>query len=121
MLPTLLALAASLAAVTLDEAALAGRCARGFATDCRDLGRARLVGDGVARDDRLAASYLTRACELGDPAGCADLGVLYAIGRALPQSDDRSVALARRACEQGLALACSNLGALLAEGVGDPA
>jgi hypothetical protein len=119
------ALAASLAAaLALSQAPPAGvdeiaaRCARGFAVDCRDLGRARLAGEAVERDDRLAAAYLTQACELGDPASCGDLGVLYAIGRGLPQSDERAVALSRRACEQGAATACSNQGALAAEGVG---
>jgi hypothetical protein len=116
--PTLLALVLSLTAA--DEQALAARCTRGFASDCRDLGRARLAGDGVPADDRLAAAWLTRACEMGDPAACSDLGVLYAVGRGLPQSDERSVALSRRACEQGAALACSNQGALLAEGVAGP-
>lgn len=121
MSPTLLALAVSLAVAALDEPSLSARCARGFATDCRDLGRGKLTGDAPPRDDRLAAAYLSRACEMGDPAACADLGVLYAVGRGLPQNDDRAVALSRRACDQGLALACSNLGALQAEGVGEQA
>jgi TPR repeat protein len=116
-------LAAALATSQLpaaDEQALAARCARGFAVECRDLGRARLAGE-AARDDRLAAAYLTQACEMGEPAACSDLGVLYAIGRGLPQSDERAVALSHRACEQGAAIACSNQGALMAEGVGGPA
>jgi hypothetical protein len=117
MAPTLLALALSLAPA-VDQAALAARCDRGFAVDCRDLGRARLAGQGVPQDDRLAAAHLTRACEIGDPAACSDLGVLYAVGRGLAQSDDRALALSRRSCDQGGALACSNHGALLAEGVG---
>jgi hypothetical protein len=115
MTPIVLALV--LSAAPFDEPTHAARCGRGFAADCRDLGRAYLVGEGGRSDDRLAAAYLTRACEMGDPAACADLGVLYAVGRGLPQSDERSVALSRRACEQSNALACSNLGALLAEGV----
>ncbi len=106
------------APVPVDEQALATRCGRGFPVECRDLGRARLAGEGIARDDRLAAAYLTQACEMGDPAACGDLGVLYAIGRGLPQSDDRAAALSRRACEQGAGIACSNQGALMAEGVG---
>jgi TPR repeat protein len=124
----MLALALTVAALSLaappptsiDEPALAARCARGFPVECRDLGRAHLAGDGVAQDDRLAASLLTEACEMGDPAACSDLGVLYAIGRGFPQSDEQATALARRACEQGAAIACSNQGALWAEGVGDP-
>lgn len=99
-----------------DEAGLAARCARGLATECRELGLARLAGDRVARDDRLAAAHLMQACETGDPAACAALGVLYALGRGLAQSDERAAALARRSCEQGAAVACSNQGALLAEG-----
>jgi hypothetical protein len=95
------------------------RCARGFAGDCRALGRARLLGE-APRDDRLAAALLLRACELGDPASCGDVAVLYALGRAVPQSDARAAALSRRACEQGAALACSNEGALLAEGAAAP-
>jgi hypothetical protein len=119
-LPALLAaaLAAPDPVQAPDEQALATRCARGFAVECRELGRARLVGEALPRDDRLAAAHLTQACELGDPAACGDLGVLYAVGRGLAQSDERAVALSRRACEQGAAVACSNQGALLAEGVG---
>lgn len=115
-----IALALALLLAGSDEPTLAVHCARGFAADCRELGRAQLVGGAGSRDDRLAAAYLTRSCELGEPAACGDLGVLYAIGLGLPQSDDRSVALSRRACDQGTAHACSNLGALLAEGVGGP-
>jgi TPR repeat protein len=98
-----------------DES-VAARCRRGFAVDCRDLGRALLTGDAVARDDRLGAALLMQACEMGDPAACADLGVGYALGRGVAQSDERAAALSRRACEQGAAIACSNQGALLAEG-----
>jgi TPR repeat protein len=95
----------------------AERCARGFASACRDLGRAELAREAPARDDRLAVSLLAAACEQGDPAACGDLAVLYAIGRGVAQSDERATALSRRACDQGAALACSNQGALLAEGV----
>lgn len=100
-----------------DTAAAEVGCGRGFAADCRVLGRARLLGEGLPRDDRLGAALVTKACELGDPAACGDLGVLYALGRALPQSDARAGALSRRACDAGAALACSNLGALVAAGV----
>lgn len=107
--------------LSFDPGLASARCERGFAADCRALGRARLLGSGVARDDRLGAALATKACELGDPAGCGDLGVLYALGRALPQSDVRADALSRRACESGAALACSNLGALIAAGAaGEP-
>ncbi len=103
----------------LDEKALSDSCARGFATDCRTLGRAHFAGEGtLARDDRLAAALAMTGCEMGDPAACSDLGVLYALGRGVPQNDERASALARRACEQGAAIACSNQGALLAEGAG---
>lgn len=118
VLAAALALTVSLGAG--DAPRLEERCARGFAPDCRQLGRARLAGDGAVRDDRLAAASFTAACEAGDPAACGDLAVLYAIGRGLAQSDERAVALSRRACDEGMALACSNLGALLAEGAGAP-
>ncbi len=108
--------AGAAAPAPLDDAALSARCARGFAADCRTLGRFRLVGQDGARNDRLAAALLTKACEIGDPAACADLGVLYALGRGVAQSDTRAFALSRRACEQGAGIACSNQGALLAEG-----
>jgi len=126
MSPLAAALAAALLAAPgsapagADEQALAARCSRGFPVECRELGRARLAGEGVLQDDRLAAAYLTQACEMGDPAACSDLGVLYAIGRGLPQNDDRAAALSRRACEQGAGIACSNQGALMSDGVGSP-
>ena len=108
-------------AAELDEQDLAQRCARGFPVECRELGRARLAGAAVARDDRLGAAHLVSACEIGDPAACADLSVLFALGRGLAQSDERAAALSRRSCEQGAAVACSNQGALLAEGAGPKA
>lgn len=92
------------------------RCARGFAIDCRDLGRERISAGAPDRDDRLGAALIMQACEMGDPAACSDLGVCYALGRGVAQSDERASALARRACEQGAAVACSNQGTLLAEG-----
>jgi TPR repeat protein len=110
---------ASAVAPAPDEGALAARCARGFAPECRELGRARLLASPP--DPRLGAALVTKACELGDAAACSDLGVLYAVGRGVAQSDERAAALVRRACEQGSALACSNEGALLAEGAAPPA
>ena len=95
----------------------ASRCELGFPVACRDLGRAHLLGEGVAQDDRLAAALATKACEMGDTAACSDLGVLSALGRGVAQSDTRAVALARRACEGAFALACSNLGVMTVEGV----
>lgn len=103
----------------VDAAELSGRCARGYSTSCRELGRAHFLGDGVEQDDRMAAALLTKACEMGDPGGCGELAVLYAVGRGLRQSDGQSAALSRRACEQGFALGCSNLGALVADGAAD--
>jgi TPR repeat protein len=103
----------------MDPAELTARCARGYSTACRELGRAHFLGEGVEQDDRMAASLLTKACEVGDPGGCGELAILYAVGRGLRQSDERSAALSRRACEQGFALGCSNLGALVAEGAAD--
>jgi TPR repeat protein len=92
------------------------RCGRADPVACRTLGRAYLLGQGVAQDDRLAAAFTLKACELGDAAACSDLGVLSAIGRGVPQGDARAVALSRRSCEGGFALACSNLGVLTVEG-----
>src|SRR5512138_1810084 len=101
-----------------DERALRERCGRGFAPDCRDLGRARLTASPP--EVRLAAALLLAGCEIGDAAACSDAAVLYAIGRGVAQSDERAAALARRACEQASAIACSNQGALLADGVARP-
>jgi TPR repeat protein len=92
------------------------RCTRGDPAACRMLGRAHLLGQGAAHDERLGAALTLKACELGDSAACSDLGVLSAIGRGVAQSDARAVALSRRACESGFALACSNLGVLTVEG-----
>ncbi len=93
-----------------------GRCGRGDPAACRGLGRAHLLGQGAAHDERLGAAYVIKACELGDTPACSDLGVLSAIGRGVPQSDARAVALSRRACEGGFALGCNNLGVLTVEG-----
>src|SRR6266540_1320430 len=76
-----------------DGAALEARCARGFAAECRTVGRARLLGDG-----RLGTALLVAACEMGDPGACGDVAVLHATGRSLPQGDEAAAALSRRAC-----------------------
>ena len=107
---------------TIEELAAAAatsqvRCERGFAVDCRKLGRAHLLGAGVPADDRLAVAYLMKGCEIGEPASCSDLGVLTLLGRGVAQDDAVGAALTRRACEAGFALACSNLGTLTVEGV----
>src|SRR5512137_651360 len=94
------------------------RCQLGYATACRDLGRAHLLGDGVPLDDRLAAALVIKACEMGESGSCSDLSVLSALGRGVAQDDARAAALARRSCTAGFALGCSNLGVLAAEGVG---
>ena len=110
------AAAAARAAPGPSPDGLDGRCGRGDPAACRELGRAHLIGQAVAQDDRLAAALILKACEVGDSAACSDLGVLAAIGRGVPQDDAKAVALARRACERGYALACSNLGVLTVEG-----
>jgi TPR repeat protein len=103
----------------VDPVELASRCARGYSTACRELGRAHFLGDGVEQDDRLAVALLTKACEIGDPGGCGELAVPYAVGRGVRQNDGRAAALSRRACDLGFALGCSNIGALVAEGAAD--
>src|SRR6266540_2647718 len=79
-----------------DGAALEARCARGFAAECRTVGRARLLGDGLPEDGRLGTALLVAACEMGDPGACGDVAVLHATGRSLPQGDEAAAALSRR-------------------------
>jgi TPR repeat protein len=97
--------------------ALEARCDRGFATACRDLGRAHLLGAGVPLDDRLAAALLIKGCEIGESGSCSDVAVLSALGRGVAQDDPRAAALARRSCAAGFSLGCSNVGTLTSEGV----
>jgi TPR repeat protein len=105
------------AELAASAASWKGRCDRGFAVDCRKLGRAELNGEGVPHDDRLAAAHLMKGCEIGEPASCSDLAVLTLLGRGVAQDDAVGGALTRRACDAGYALACSNLGTLTVEGV----
>lgn len=47
-----------------------GTCTRGHAMSCSNLGVMSHLGDGVAKDDAMAATYMKRACALGLTNAC---------------------------------------------------
>jgi hypothetical protein len=75
-------------------------------------------GQGVCRDDVVAAAWYRCAAEQGDASAQNNLGVMYANGQGVPQDDAQAVHWYRLAAEQGHALAQYNLGGMYNSGRG---
>jgi len=60
-----------------------------------------LRGEGVDRDDKLAARWLRRAAKQGLAASQLLLGSLYSSGRGIERDDEKAVAWYRAAANQG--------------------
>jgi len=90
------------------------------ATACGNVGIDYLAGQGVARDFKQAATYLSRSCDVGYLLGCSMLGTLYRDGNGVPQDYDRAIALNEKACDGNEMRGCANLGKLYSDGKGVP-
>lgn len=75
-------------------------------------------GEGVPRDEKVAAQWYRRAADQGHPSAQNDLGFLYMKGRGVVQSHTEAARLFRAAAEQGHAIAQYNLAVLYEHGTG---
>lgn len=78
------------------------------------------TGNGVNRDDRLAAEWFEKAANDGDPFAQVQMGYLYETGRGVPQDQARAISWYRRAADGGLREAKVDLGVAYLEGIGVP-
>lgn len=85
-----------------------------------ELGRMFEHGNGVAKNDQLAAAWYRKAAEQGHADAQASLGVLYALGRGGAKNDPYAVYWFRKAADQGLAKAQYDLGYMYSQGRGIP-
>jgi hypothetical protein len=105
------------------EAAEAARCYQ-TAAESGDLdAQLHLVqvyrrGDGVARDDEMAAVWLRKAAEQGHPGAQFRLGAMFCIGQGVRRDLVEGVKWYRRAAEQGERVAQFNLAVMLGKGEG---
>ncbi|EGV34099.1 Sel1 domain protein repeat-containing protein [Thiorhodococcus drewsii AZ1] len=93
---------------------------QGFVPAQYNLGVKYRDGQGVQRDDSIAAALFRKAAEQGDADAQFNLGLFYADGQGVPRNDAKAVAWYRKAASQGLAVAQSNLGFMYEHGRGVP-
>ena len=84
------------------------------------LGRAYAIGEGVSRDDALAAEWYRKAAEQGNSRAQFRLGFMYDVGDGVPEDNEQAVEWYRKAAEQGLAKAQLMLGVMYKTGEGVP-
>ena len=84
------------------------------------LGRMRLSGDGVAKDEAEALSWFTRAAESGDVEAHNMLGRCFENGWGTRANADRAATHYAIAASAGDAWAQYNLGHLFLDGIGVP-
>lgn len=82
------------------------------------LGNAYLKGDGVAKDEKLAAYWFEKAAEAGDPRAQQQIGFFYQAGIGVSADPERAVHWYQLASAGGLASAKMNLGVAYLWGVG---
>ena len=75
-------------------------------------------GNGVPKDDTLAAAWLRRAADRGHAWAQANLAMLYSRGHGVPRDEAEAATWLRRAAEQGLVTAQANLARMYLQGQG---
>ncbi|MGB4221654.1 MAG: tetratricopeptide repeat protein, partial [Smithellaceae bacterium] len=76
------------------------------------------AGHGVARDDKKAVEWYTKAAEQGIAGAQYILGVMYQYGQSVPQDYKKAFEWYSKAAEQGNALAQLALGFMYHDGIG---
>lgn len=76
------------------------------------------MGQGVAEDDKQAASWFGKAAEQGHREAQTKLGFMYATGKGVAQNFSSAIDWFYKAAEQGDPTAQYNLGLIYAEGQG---
>jgi hypothetical protein len=75
-------------------------------------------GDGVPRNEKLAAYWYEKAAQTGDPGAQNEIGYFYQVGIGVPVNPERAVYWYRLASASGLPLAKVNLGVAYLWGTG---
>ncbi|MGZ5044937.1 MAG: J domain-containing protein [Methylobacter sp.] len=73
---------------------------------------------GITKDDKQAADWLSKAAEQGHREAQTKLGFMYAAGKGVAQNYNSAVYWCYKAAEQGDAIAQFNLGLMYAKGQG---
>jgi uncharacterized protein len=84
------------------------------------LGELYSLGQGVERDDRVAAKWYERAAASGNVLAQSRLGSMYDEGRGLPRSLSKAMKWYRKAAQQGDLSAQISLGLIYGTGRGVP-
>jgi hypothetical protein len=103
-----------------DIAKLRSSADKGDATAERKLAEAYDKGNGVSKNDALAAAWYRKSADQGDAKAQNSLGVMYRLGRGVSKSMEDAVRWYRAAAKQGYAEAMFNLGAAYYNGDGVP-
>jgi len=83
-----------------------------------DKGMRYLLGRGVARDDKQAFYYFSRAANDGDPFAENELAYMYAAGKGTERDYTKALYWYQQAANHGLASAQYNLGLMYLYGLG---
>jgi len=99
-------------AVQLWQAA----CDAGKAKDCSSAAGAYEHGQGVKRDQDIAAGLYRRSCQLGDAGGCNGFGQLGLDGHTAGAAPAEIISALDARCQSGDSYRCSLLGDALVDG-----
>jgi len=101
---------------TNDIASLKALAKSGDAEAMFQLGRAYYRGEGVEKDPKAGATFVTKAAEAGFPEAIENMGVIYYRGNGVPLNEGTAEKWFRRGAEAGSIRSKFNLGVLLREG-----
>ena len=103
-----------------DMQAIREAAEHGVAVAQYALGVMYASGQGVSRDEAMAAQWYRLAAEQGDTRAQHNLGLMYMNGRGVAKDDAEAVRWYRQAAEQGVAESQNNLAVMYATGRGVP-
>jgi uncharacterized protein len=101
-----------------EIAQIQAKAAAGEARAQTTLGEAFRVGDGVLKNDEMAAKWFRKAAEQDDATAENDLGIMYFTGKGVALDKEEAVRWYSKAAKHGSAEAMFNLGASYYNGEG---
>lgn len=103
-----------------DVLACERECAAGSADRCRRLAASYAFGQGVEKDETLAAELYEHACDMKDSSACMFAGQMSEFSRGVAKDDAKAARLYARACDLRWAAGCYNLAIMYERGTGEP-
>jgi TPR repeat protein len=82
------------------------------------LGAMYADGEGVDKDDQMAAYWYRKAADQGDVKGIYNLALMYREGRGVEKDIQQALRWYKKAAYYGYSLAQANLGLMYSEGIG---